>query len=113
MNAKELEAIKNYLLQRKNELEKELAELNLEEIGDQVQDTGDQAQSSSRETLRLSLQNTEFQEYNRILKALEMIEEGTYGKCVDCTQPISEKRLKIFPNATRCLVCQEKLEEMR
>ena len=40
-----------------------------------------------------------------------MIEDGTYGECVDCHNPISEKRLKSFPNATRCLVCQEAFEE--
>ena len=78
-----------------------------------MQDSGDQASSSSLETLRISLQDAELEEYNRILKALQMIDEGTYGMCFDCGQPISEKRLKLYPNATRCLSCQEQLEEKR
>ncbi len=42
-----------------------------------------------------------------------MIVDGTYGICIDCCQPISEKRLKSYPNATRCLSCQEVVEERR
>ena len=47
-----------------------------------------------------------------IVKALEMIDEGTYGNCIDCEQPISERRLLSFPNASRCISCQEKAEEL-
>jgi len=61
--------------------------------------------------LRNSLQDTEFEEYNRIVKALQMIEEGSYGMCVDCSKVISEKRLESYPDATRCVVCQELFEE--
>lgn len=100
------------LLERKAELESELAELSrLQEAPDQTQEPGDQAQSVSLETLKSSLQDTELAEYNRIKQALQMIDLGTYGICIDCEQPISEKRLKLFPNATRCIACQEQQEE--
>jgi len=46
-----------------------------------------------------------------ILKALQMIEVGTYGICTVCGKSISEKRLLMFPNSTRCLACQENIEE--
>lgn len=111
LTKKELEVIKNALLVRKKELEDELATLYKNDPGIQVQDIGDQAQSLSMETLRLSLQDADVEEYNRIIKALEMIEEGAYGICVDCNQPISDKRLKVYPNSTRCLICQETFEE--
>lgn len=107
-----LEEIKKLLLQRKLELEHELTQLSQEKFSDgQVQDPGDQALSSTMESLKVSLQDTERAEYNRILQALEKIEDGTYGICVDCGQPISEKRLQSFPNAARCLGCQEAFEE--
>jgi DnaK suppressor protein len=109
-----LESIKKKLLARKNELEEQLAELyKTKEAPDQIQDPGDHAQSLSQETLNISLQDTELEEYNRIRQALKMIEQGTYGICIDCEQPISEKRLKLYPNATRCLVCQELVEEQQ
>lgn len=107
-----LEAIKAQLLERKKELEEELAALSAERVGEgEVQDIGDQALSSTMERLRISLQDTEFNEYQRIIKALEMVENGTYGICVDCEQPIAAKRLELYPNAMRCLVCQEEFEE--
>lgn len=97
---------------RKNELEAELTELYQEKFTDgQVQDAGDEAVSSTMESLRSSIHGSRKEEYDRILKALEMIEEGTYGICADCELPISVRRLKSFPNATRCVACQERLEE--
>lgn len=109
-----LESVKKTLLQRKIELEQELTQLSQEKFSDgQVQDPGDQALSSTMESLKVSLQDTEREEYNKILQALEKIADGTYGICADCGQPISEKRLNSFPNAARCLVCQEAYEENR
>ena len=110
---KKLLKVKEYLLQRKKDLEEELSSLNKERtFEDQVQDVGDQAVSSYLETLRISLQDNELGEYNRISQALDMIDSGTYGVCVDCGQLISEKRLESYPNATRCISCQEALEEI-
>jgi len=107
-----LESIKKKLVARKIELEEQLDNLSSEQVSDgQVQDQGDQALSSIMETLRSSLQNAEVEEYKRIAKALKMIDDGTYGICEDCSQAISEKRLKLFPNAVRCLLCQEAAEE--
>ncbi|MGB8467993.1 MAG: TraR/DksA C4-type zinc finger protein [Candidatus Babeliales bacterium] len=109
---KTLQEAKKKLLERKEQLEEQLIELSqTEDSVDQVQDPGDQAQSHSLETLKISLQDTELAEYNMIKQALQMIELGTYGVCTDCEQPISEKRLKLYPNATRCINCQELVEE--
>lgn len=108
---KYLDEVKEKLLARKAELEEILISLSKEKISDdQVQDLGDQALSSTMEAIRGSYQNTEHEEYNMILKALKAIDEGTYGICIDCNQPISEKRLKYYPNASRCLACQEAAE---
>ena len=107
-----LDNIKKNLLERKKELEVELESLYREKVSDdQVQDSGDQAWSSSTEELKISLHNAELEEYNRILQALSMIDNGMYGKCVECGQKIAEKRLLLFPNATRCLLCQEAAEQ--
>lgn len=112
--AKNLENFKKKLLERKQELEEQLSDLYQEKTGtDQVQDPGDVAQSISLETLKISLQDAEMAEYNMIVQALQMIEDGTYGLCLDCGQPIAEKRLKSYPNATRCLLCQEILEDRK
>lgn len=111
-SSKELEKIKAVLLNRKKELEEAIAQLQTENEGtNQVQDPGDQAISAAFESLKSSLHNNEYEEYKMIEKALEMIEAGNYGLCGDCQQPISERRLQSYPNATRCLMCQEAAEE--
>ena len=109
---KNLKKVKEELLTRKKILEEELANLHTEKNDDgQVRDSADQALSAIFEALKNSLQNSEFEEYKMIIKALEMIEKGEYGRCTDCEQPISERRLKSYPNAARCLSCQEAREE--
>lgn len=108
----DLQKVKESLVDRLHELEEQLNILSNEKISDdQVQDPGDQALSSTMETLRSSLQDTELAEYNRIVRALEKIKDGTYGICTDCGGSISEKRLDSYPNAARCLVCQEDFED--
>ena len=108
-----LEKIREQLLERKRELDENLSTMSREHLSDfQVQDPGDQALSSTLEALRSSFQDTEVAEYKRILEALKKIDEGTYGTCIDCGEPISEKRLSLYPNVLRCLACQEAFEEM-
>jgi DnaK suppressor protein len=42
--------------------------------------------------------------------ALTRLDEGTYGRCERCGQPIAEERLEALPYATRCIECK-RLEE--
>ncbi|HEX2588890.1 MAG TPA: TraR/DksA C4-type zinc finger protein [Gaiellales bacterium] len=42
--------------------------------------------------------------------ALARLDEGTYGRCERCGQPIAEERLEALPYATRCIECK-RLEE--
>jgi DnaK suppressor protein len=107
-----LQKIREELIKKKQELERNLTELSFERTTDnQVQDPGDQALSSTLELLRSSLQNTETAEYHSIERALEKIDDGSYGVCIDCSLTISEKRLTLFPDAVRCLSCQELFED--
>ena len=43
-----------------------------------------------------------------INRALERIEEGTYGICTNCGQPIQAERLEALPWAELCIDCQRK-----
>jgi DnaK suppressor protein len=44
-------------------------------------------------------------------EALKRIEDGTYGRCVVCGQPIPEKRLEAIPWAARCVKDEQALEQ--
>ena len=43
----------------------------------------------------------------QISAALERIEDGEFGLCVECEEPISPKRLAAVPWAAHCIRCQE------
>jgi DnaK suppressor protein len=42
--------------------------------------------------------------------ALKKLEEGNYGRCEVCEEPINVKRLRAHPFAVRCTRCQEAWE---
>ncbi len=46
-----------------------------------------------------------------VLRALKRIDNGTYGICENCGQPIPEKRLEAIPWAARDVKCEEQLEK--
>ena len=43
-------------------------------------------------------------------RCLEMLDEGTYGRCEQCSADIPYERLKIRPLARFCITCQRKQE---
>lgn len=45
-----------------------------------------------------------------IQAALERIEQGTFGSCEACGEPIGQARLDALPTARRCVPCQERME---
>lgn len=46
-----------------------------------------------------------------VQEALERIDQGTYGKCPNCGQPIPEKRLEAIPWAKYDVKCQAEIEK--
>lgn len=46
----------------------------------------------------------------KINNALNRIERGQYGYCLECKQPIPIERLRAAPEVELCVSCQEKVE---
>ncbi|MGO1167079.1 MAG: TraR/DksA family transcriptional regulator [Janibacter sp.] len=44
------------------------------------------------------------------LHALERLEDGTYGICESCGNPVGKLRLQAYPRATLCMTCKSKQE---
>ncbi len=42
--------------------------------------------------------------------ALRLFDEGQYGVCEVCGQPIGKLRLQVFPRATMCVSCKQREE---
>lgn len=49
----------------------------------------------------------------RVRKALARIDDGTYGRCVDCGRELPDERLEARPEASRCVDCQQRAEAVR
>ena len=43
-------------------------------------------------------------------KALSRLEDGSYGQCESCGEPIGKMRLMAFPRATLCMTCKQREE---
>jgi RNA polymerase-binding protein DksA len=46
-------------------------------------------------------------------RALAMIDEGSYGYCTNCEEPIQKKRLELVPTSRLCIACKLKEEQRR
>ncbi|OPG10833.1 TraR/DksA family transcriptional regulator [Microbispora sp. GKU 823] len=48
-----------------------------------------------------------------VLAALRRLDDGGYGRCVDCGTLVPEGRLEARPEAARCVQCQSRAERRR
>lgn len=49
-------------------------------------------------------------ELARIATALQRIDAGDYGYCLECDEPIAEARLSLDPTVTLCIRCASNKE---
>ena len=72
-------------------------------------DEGDLSQQSHEEWIFLNRNTLEMKLLREVEEALRRIEQGTYGVCHECEEPISSKRLDAVPWAKYCVKCQEEI----
>ncbi|MCS7198735.1 MAG: RNA polymerase-binding protein DksA [Caldimicrobium sp.] len=118
MEREKLQIFKELLLKRREEILREVAETikDLEEGAENLPDAVDQAARETTLVLDLRLRDRDQKLLKKIDKALQKIEEGTYGICEACGAEIGEKRLMARPEATLCIDCkraQERLERIK
>jgi DnaK suppressor protein len=49
----------------------------------------------------------------QVQAAIARIDDGSFGICMRCDEPIPERRLKAVPWAAYCITCQEILDRQR
>ncbi len=62
---------------------------------------------------RLALEKQVMEHLAEVEHALKKFEEGTYGFCDSCGQPIAPDRLEALPQASLCVACKEKNKKGR
>jgi RNA polymerase-binding protein DksA len=85
-------------------------------IQDETQDStadnhpGDMATVTFDRELDYTLEENEGRLLQAIDAALKRIDDGTYGNCVNCGQPVGAERLEALPWTTQCIGCKRKEE---
>jgi DnaK suppressor protein len=114
MNAKQREYFRQKLDKWRSELLDEASETrqNLQETSISEADVADRASSETDRSLELRTRDRARKLISKIEEALERIEKGSYGYCIETDEPISIKRLEARPIATLSLEAQEYHEKM-
>ena len=78
-----------------------------EEMTSRQGDVADQATGSNEVHIQLKLKQTDAKILQAIEEALSRIEQGTYGVCRDCGEPVAVARLNAIPWTRVCITCKE------
>ena len=113
----ELKSIRTEIAADLARLKKELAEVEAE-MDELIADSGegagdDQADSGTKTFEREHEMSLVINARDMVLqteRALERIDNKTYGNCEECGSPIGKARLQVFPRATLCMICKQKEE---
>jgi DnaK suppressor protein len=85
-----------------------------ERLGDAVGGAGDDQADAGAKTFQreyeLALTENARDLRDLAKRALARIDDGTYGICESCGQPIGKARLEAFPRATLCVTCKQREE---
>jgi DnaK suppressor protein len=102
------------LLDKRRQLEDEVGRSALYGKGqedDSIKDLGDQATTAYTREFLFELGNGDRRLLKEVVTALRKLDEGGFGECERCGEPIAEKRLEALPFARHCIDCQRATEQ--
>lgn len=114
LTAEELVSFRELLEERKEKLLGE-AGRTAHDMGDNeaegFPDPTDRGVMESERNLELRIRDRERKLISKIEEAIGRIEEGTFGLCEECEEPIGAQRLQVRPVTTLCIRCKEEQEQ--
>ncbi|MBL8912093.1 MAG: TraR/DksA C4-type zinc finger protein [Archangium sp.] len=114
MSQKDLKAFKKSLEEMRKQII-ETARKTMEEESnfdtDDLPDEIDQASSEYAQSMAFRLRDREKFLLKKVEKALQRVEDGSFGVCERCEEQISLKRLQARPVTTLCIRCKEEQEK--
>ena len=116
-SAAELKAIRSEISKELARLREELAHVEAE-MDELIAESGegagdDQADSGTKTFEREHEMSLVINARDMVLqteRALDRIDNKTYGSCEECGNAIGKARLQVFPRATLCMICKQKEE---
>ena len=104
---KTLEDSRKALLESARKTMEEQSNFDTDDLPDEI----DQASSEYAQSMVFRLRDREKFLLKKIEKALARIEDGSFGMCERCEEPIQLKRLDARPVTTLCIRCKEEQEK--
>ena len=115
LKKKDLKRFKEILIEKKEEILKNAKRTLNEDMtldADDLPDEMDLASSEYLQSFTFRLRGREKTFLKKIDHALAKIDQGTFGICEECEEPISVKRLEARPETTLCIRCKEEQERV-
>jgi DnaK suppressor protein len=112
---KDLKRFREILLGKKAELLRNAQKTLTEDMtldADDLPDEMDLASSEYLQSFTFRLRGREKTFLKKIDHALKKIDDGVFGVCEECEEPISMKRLEARPETTLCIRCKEDQERI-
>jgi DnaK suppressor protein len=113
MTKKQMEELREELIKMKTDILNGGLQTKKEDLhvsSDDLADEGDLANSVVEQQVTFSMRQRELDKLRLTDQALHRMEEGNYGECEDCGEPIGFKRLKNQPFAELCITHAEEQE---
>ena len=82
------------------------------DASDNIPDLLDRASFESDRSTLLRIRDRESYLIRKIKRALDRLEDGTFGICEFCGKEISIERLKVRPVTLHCIKCKTEMEKM-
>lgn len=121
MTKKDAEPFKKQLQEKRATILQQIQQIRSDSVSQSQRDAAgdlsaytfhmaDVASDSYDREFSLNLAASEQEVLYAVEEALQRIEDGSYGDCVDCRKAISKARLKAVPHARLCIACQGRQE---
>lgn len=111
----DIEHFKRVLLEKERDLSARTSQLTEEARQPGASDVGDYADAATVDEAAseaTSIDEVESHILVEVRQALQRIEDGTYGKCIECDRPIGRARLEAVPWTPYCKEDQERQDQV-
>ena len=118
MSKRQLQFFRRRIERMREEIERgvERTVANMQEEASAIPDDNDRASKESEFAVELRERDRDRRLLGKISRALAAIEDGSFGYCEECGDPVGVARLLARPVASLCIECkdlQERLEQNR
>ncbi|OGK78456.1 MAG: hypothetical protein A2050_11605 [Candidatus Rokubacteria bacterium GWA2_73_35] len=114
MRKERLAYFRKCLLEKQRQLTEEVGRTAIygkDQEDDSIKDLGDQANTAYNREFFFELGNGDRRLLRDVVSALQKMDDGGFGSCERCGEPIAEKRLEALPFARYCIDCQRLVEQ--